>query len=495
MLTVDRFVYSFEVMLTYKACGAAHTVTGSMHHFTYRNNSQKHQFCVDAGMFQTGEQLSNHEMNSHLLFAPKELESIVLTHAHLDHCGRLPYLVARGFRGKIYATQITKDLAEVVMLDAAKQQFNNFVKNETSQKSLNDVSASSEILFSEKDVEQTLKLFEVVDIGKPFKIVNGLEGTFELAGHILGATWLRIIEESSNKQLIMSGDLGNINKPFVPNPILPRATDVTQAIFIETTYGDRLHPTFDPVKKLILEIGETLNSGAKVLIPAFALERSQELLYHLFQAMQTGQVQKVKIFLDSPMAIKVTQIFANNQASFNAKSKEAFKNNLNPFDNEWLELIEDRQQSKELNHYTEPCVIIAGAGMMNGGRILKHLKFHGKDKRNKLLIVGYQSENTLGRKIEEGVRNILIDEEPVTLECQVVKIDGLSAHADQAGLEKWLFAGIPQAVHRSFTDLKIMLVHGEFAASQVFANKINTRLSGNAQTMIPNLGDEITILA
>lgn len=481
----------YTSMLTYQACGAAGTVTGSMHVFTYTNDQETFRFAIDAGTFQTGEIMSEVLLNGTLLVDPKTIDAWILSHAHLDHTGRLAYVVKRGFSGPIYATHDTQRLAYIVMTDAVGQMRNRF--RDAEQKEYEAIHngrlpehsyEESDIqLYDDADVDQTISQFTTKHVGEIFTIHPNLSVEFFDAAHILGSVFMRITEISTGNILWHSADLGFSPKPFLKTIGRPTSSNAVQAVFMESTYGDRVHESTDPRASLIKEVGETLRARGQVIIPSFAIQRSQELLYYFSSMIASGQIPKVNVYLDSPMAIAATEVYT-------ASSDQARETVHNPN----IKLSPASEQSKELNYITEPCIIIAGSGMMNGGRIWQHLRFHGSSSRNKLLQVGYQAVGTHGREIGEGKRDFMIDNRSIHLKLAVVKIDGFSGHADQNMLLKWLGDCVPQTVHRGDHKLNVYLIHGEPEARKTLAHLIQSKYKeDNLSVFEPLQGQEFTI--
>jgi metallo-beta-lactamase family protein len=491
-------------MLTALFCGADQTVTGSMHHFEYiqKEGDIPFRFCVDAGFFQVGEHVREWHLNKQLFFKPSELDAVVLTHAHLDHVGRLPYLVAKGFNGPVFATEITAKIAAVVMADAAKQQFNAFVAAERGQMQMTreeeafmkGMDAHEWVLYSNSDVEKTNGLFRDVAYHQTVDIHPNLAVTFYDAGHILGSAWITIVEKSTGKTLVCSGDLGSVDKPFIRDPEMPHNLTHIEAVFIETTYGNKLHATTNGRPELARLISQTAERGGTTLIPAFAVQRSQEIIFMILEAMEQGAVPRMPVYLDSPMADAVTTVFASHFKQFDNEA-QGFQSQIHKqiFSHPLLHIIHTREQSIELNHLDTPSVIIAGSGMMNGGRILKHLAFHGGERKNSLLLVGYQAEGTIGRHLAEGASSVPIDGKMVHIQLQVHQMEGFSGHGDQDMLQKWLFSALPPAVFREKIDTTVFLVHGEPEGQAGFAAYIHDKVGKNVGVVTPAMGQTTVI--
>jgi metallo-beta-lactamase family protein len=466
------------------------------------------RFCIDAGMFQIGSGLGLFKTNSKLLFKPNELDCVILTHAHLDHCGRLPYLVKEGFGGKIYSTPATKKIAEVVMHDAARIQTDDpdlpqfyFHQRGLSKKELSQESEGNEEtivlppkenigLYSEVDVDLTMFRFQTHEYHKKFKVHPNLEIEFFDAGHILGSAYVVITEISSGQKIVFSGDLGNVNKPIIEDPeILPAIQNVTH-IFIETTYGNRLHGDLNPKEKLRKICYKTLKSKGQVIIPSFSVERAQEIIYFLVELMRANELPQVPIFLDSPMASKVLQIVLDHPELYDKEMRKNLSEKTHPLKHSQLKILDTPQSSKSLNAYDKPCIIIAGSGMLTGGRIMKHLKFHLENEKNTLLFVGYQAEGTLGRKILNGEKIVEVEGRQYEVKVNIELINEFSAHADQKILRDWV-SGI--LVNKNPTIPTVFLMHGERDASLTFGQELGKIFPNRVNTYWPHFGEVIEL--
>lgn len=422
--------------------GAAGTVTGSNY---LLSDDRGYGILVDMGMFQGSEELEKLNYKP-LSFDAHEVHSIFLTHAHLDHVGRLPIVMKHGFSGKIYMTTPTKELSEVVLRDAAK---------------IMQHDKDKPILYTEEDVFDLLNHTETVSYGEQVDL-GDIKAVFRDAGHILGSASIEIHFQDSNKSVVFSGDLGNSPEDLVrPTEFIKQANIVV----MESTYGDQNHPTEDPNAVLLHEINEVESSGGTLLIPSFSIERTQTLLHRISHFKDQGHVKSyTPVIMDSPMAQKVTEIYKQFPELFNDSLKgESHAND--PFSFPGLRVIDDHKDSLKIEELSGPKVIIAGSGMMNGGRILNHAAFYLPQKTTRLLIVGFQGENTLGRKIEEGVQSVEIDGKIININATINKLHSMSAHADQRGLVEWLrhINGVEQ----------VFLTHGEEHPREVLRDKIH----------------------
>lgn len=505
-------------MLSVQFCGATRTVTGSQYYLQYvAPDGSKFNFCIDSGMFQVGGRVNLFKVNSHLIFEPKTLDAIVLTHAHLDHCGRIPYLVKSGFGGKIYSTKATKEIAEVVMTDAAKlatadegqKAFYFPVKGMTSTelhqenwdvKGIADKVSNPKFpipnkanvgLYALEDVEQTMPRFETHEYHQVFNIHPNLQVEFWDAGHILGSAYLNITEISSGKNVVFSGDLGNINKPIIEDPERPVCVKNLTHIFIETTYGNKSHGKLDPKGKLRNIAFETLDrQKGKLLIPAFSIERCQEIIYFLTELMRENKLPNVPIYLDSPMGAKVLSICLEHTELYDQDLKDQINRGQNPLIFKSLQILNTPADSKLLNHQDKPCIIIAGSGMLNGGRILKHLFYHAGDPKNTILMVGYQAEGTLGRKLLDGDKEIVVEDKKIEVRAKIEIITEFSAHADQGILKHWIadWVNCPQKYKPT-----VFLMHGEKEASLGFGEELKSAFPNRVDTYWPYFGEKVEL--
>ncbi len=503
-------------MLSVTFCGAARTVTGSQYYMEYQApDGSMFRFCLDSGMFQVGQKVNLFKLNSRLIFDPKKLDAIVLTHAHLDHCGRIPYLVKQGFGGRIYSTEATKEIAEIVMRDASKHVGEGEMAELTTDGKIvakpdgkpekkswfgrgrqNKPQQLENKLYDLFEVESTMTRFRCHGYHDKFTIHPNLQVEFYDAGHILGSASVVFTELSSGRQVVFSGDLGNPHKPIIEDPEMIGGLPNVTHIFTETTYGDRLHPKFIPKERLRALINETIkvNKG-KVLIPSFSVERAQEVIYFIIELMREGKVPNVPVYLDSPMAERVLDVCLNHPELYDNAMKDKIKERINPLIYKQLRILSTTEESKSLNYLHEPCIIIAGSGMMNGGRILKHLQYNIENPKNTLLIVGYQAEGTLGRQIVDKVPEVEIEGRMFKVNCSVEAINEFSAHADQLMLKKWII-GIVQDIDTKRKDYvvpTIFLMHGEKNASLTLGSELVNGYQENITTYWPRFAETVVM--
>ncbi len=441
--------------------GGAKVVTGSMHLLNVENE----KILIDAGMFQGINEYKNYDP---LGFNPKEINALIITHAHLDHIGRIPLLYKYGFNGKVYATKATFDLLKIILLDSAKLQEEDYKTRYKKAQRRGKEKFVRPPLYTQQEVKKIFKKMKKIKMtyNKPTKISNNITITFKNAGHILGSAFIEI--ETKNKKIVFSGDLGNKNNDILPPPSNPSFAD---ALFIESTYGDRLHKDWEESKKEFKKVVlETLLSGGNVIIPTFVVERAQQLLCLLKEMNEEGTLpKKAKVFLDSPMAKKITTIYKKYHHFLSEHCK---KYKTHPFEFPQLKFTKTSNDSKKINLIEKGSIIIAGSGMCNGGRILHHLKHRIWNPKNSIIFVGYQAKGTIGRKIIDGAKFIKIFHEEIIVRAKIHTINGFSAHADQKELIEWI---------KSFKKVdKIFLIHGEFDKQIIFKSAIKNALGKNA---------------
>lgn len=456
--------------------GAAKTVTGSC----YSISTKREKILIDCGMFQGNkdmERLNYQEFG----FNPKEYNSLILTHSHLDHCGRLPRLIMAGFKGKIFATSATKDLAFVILMDAAKIASHD-VQKENERRKQQGLPARFPI-YTEDDVKKTMSLFETKEYGREFKVTDNIFARFYDAGHIVGAAsvQLRVIEGKKSTVLAFSGDIGPEGTPIVKDLEMIGEADY---VFVESTYGDRLHPPISERKNEFLNvIINSYEKGGKLLIPSFAIERAQELLYDMNEFAEKGIMPKMNVYLDSPMAIKATEVFKAHEECYNDEIKQVIANGDNPFHFPGLIYSETVDDSRNIGNDKKPFVVIAGSGMCTAGRIKMHIKNYISDPNSTILFVGFQVEGTLGYWIKKGEKKVRLLGSEVDVNAEVKSIDSFSGHADYKGLLNWLKYFSPK-------PKKVFICHGEEKTIIKFSKRVK-KLSLKAY--IPTMGEKIVL--
>jgi metallo-beta-lactamase family protein len=428
--------------------GAAGEVTGSC----FLLETRAGMFVVDCGMFQGhGGQEAR---NAQFPFSPREVDAAFLTHAHLDHCGRLPVLHADGFRGEVFATAATCDLAQFILLDSAKLQEEDFERRLRKRKRAGIPAEPP--LYRQQDVLHLLRSFRSHPYNEPLDLGNGVTVTYRQSGHILGSAFLEFREGST--VAVFSGDLGGPGRNVVPDPAPAPSCDL---IFCESTYGDRLHRTeAESIAELKEAITWAHQAGGNVIIPSFALERTQDVLFVLHELREAGEIPRNPVFVDSPLAINITRAYQQHSDDLDDETRAFFARRSDPFAFPGLQSCTSSEQSRAINGQNG-VIIIAGSGMCNGGRVIHHLKHNLWREDSAIVFVGYQAHGTLGRRIVDGAPEVEIEHEPIRVQAKTYTINGFSAHADQAALQGWLATSDPA---------HIVLNHGETDASAVLAD-------------------------
>lgn len=434
---------------------------------------------IDCGLYQGGREMDE-ENAEPFGFDPAAIDMVLLTHAHLDHCGRLPLLVQRGFRGEIITTAASRELARLVLLDAAHLQEEE-ARYRARKKERHGNHGNGEPLYTILDAMNSLEYFgRTARYNEPIELAPGLRATFLDAGHILGSASVYLEQTGADgSSVLFSGDLGNAGRPLLRNPVTPASADV---VVMETTYGDRSHKQLKPsVDELYDAIDDTFHRGGNVVIPTFALERAQELLYFLREGVDSGRLPRtMQVFLDSPMAISATQIFEHHPECYGAETAELFREGHDPFGLPGLHFTRDTADSIALNRIGGGAVIMAGAGMCTGGRIRHHLKHNLWRHDCAVVFVGYAGRGTLARRIIDGAPQVRIFGEEMPVRASIHTINGFSAHADQAELLAW---------HKAIGGVKkTFLVHGDEEAMHVFA-----KLLRGGEVIIPQLHREFEL--
>ncbi|WP_069650859.1 MBL fold metallo-hydrolase RNA specificity domain-containing protein [Caloranaerobacter ferrireducens] len=456
--------------------GAAEVVTGSNHLIT----TDKHKILIDCGMFQGSEELEKLNFKD-FEYNPSEIDFVLLSHAHIDHSGRIPKLVKEGFKGKIICTKATYDLCKIMLLDSGHIQESD--TKWLNKKRLRAGKAPIEPLYTVEDANISLNYFEPILYDQKINLSENIQVRFRDAGHLLGSSIIElwITEKNKTVKIVYSGDLGMKNKPILRDPELIEEADY---LIIESTYGDRLHESVtERANKLIEIINRTTSRGGTVIIPSFAVGRTQELIYELNNYYENLDIietyKKIPIYVDSPMAVSATQVFKENPYCFDDEAKELILSGDNPFEFENLHFVNDQKESMRLNEYNYPKVIISASGMCTAGRIRHHLKHNLWKKENSVIFVGYQAEGTLGRMLKDGIKKVKILGEEIKVLAEIYSIEGFSGHADQKGLMDWLkgFKKFPE---------KIFVVHGEEQSANALAELI--KKTYKVDTVVPNIG-------
>ncbi len=438
--------------------GADLGVTGSCHLVEYAGR----RILIDCGLYQGGREISEENAKA-FGFKAADIDCVLLTHAHLDHCGRLPLLVKRGFSGEIVTTAATRELARLVMMDAAHLQEEEARRLSRGGARRGRHARGAAPLYSILDAFHAMEYFgRSADYGEPIELFPGVRATFFDAGHILGSAsiFLEMKEQGRWRNILFSGDLGNAGRPILRDPSVPPGADI---VVMETTYGNRRHKPYQPsVLELYEAVNATFARGGNVVIPTFALERAQELLYFFREGVESGALPRsTQVYLDSPMAISATEIFKRHRECYEAETAELFRAGRDPFHLPGLHFSRDTADSIAINRIGAGAVIMAGSGMCTGGRIKHHLRNNLGREECSVIFVGYAATGTLARKIIDGAKSVRIYGEETAVRAAVHTINGFSAHADQAELLAW---------HRRIgSPERTFLVHGEELAMKAFA--------------------------
>jgi len=455
--------------------GAARTVTGSMHLVEAAGK----RILLDCGLFQ-GRRAEARKRNTEFPFSPQDIDAVVLSHAHIDHCGNLPNLVRQGFRGPIYCTPATRDLVAVMLVDSAKiQEEDAHYLNKKRDRREPPV----EPLYDRKDAHRAIQACQSLPYDRPFDLARGLQVRLVDAGHLLGSAMVSLhLDSGKGLRLTFTGDLGRRGTPILRDPAPVPPADL---LISESTYGGQLH---EPVDLLAGSLGEVLrrtaDRGGKLLVPAFSLGRTQNVVYFLHQLMNTGLLPPLPIYVDSPLSAKATEVFRLHPECFDEETAELLEDDPDLFGDKRINYIHDVEESKKLNAQRDPCIIIAASGMCEAGRILHHLKHNIEDQRNTILIVGFQAPETLGRRLVEKREEVKIFDRSYKLRAEVVVMNGFSSHADQNDFLSFLG---PLAAQTA----KVRLVHGEPDRAEALAQAL--REQGFAEVLIPDRGDSVRL--
>lgn len=462
--------------------GAAQEVTGSKHILEINGKS----YMIDCGAFQ-GKRKESDNKNRNFDFPPDKLESVIITHGHFDHCGLLPVLVKKGFRGNMYATPATRDLASLVLMDSARIQARDaeYLRKQAQKKG---EKFDWKPLYAEEDCVRATNQIVTVSYNRPIYIGSDIQMEFFDAGHILGSAFADMCIKQNGEddiRVLFTGDLGRKEKPIVRNP----ATNMSAPnyIVLESTYGDRKHEAQDmALRELVSVVRDAIDKKGKIIIPSFAIERTQEMIYFLHLLVDKKKIPSIPIYVDSPMASNATSIFRVHPECYDASVTEAFlKHHKNPFGFGDLTFVTSVEESKLLNKKDGPMIIISADGMCEAGRVLHHLANNISDERNTVLIVGYMAENTLGRRILDGDKEVHIMDNWYKVRASVRKINAFSAHADYTEILDWL-----NAIDTSKLK-QIFLVHGEKKSQDYLTNYLSEH--GFPNTTIVKYGENYSL--
>jgi metallo-beta-lactamase family protein len=458
--------------------GGARTVTGSC----YLLDTGKAKVLIDCGMFQGSKEITQWNEQP-FVFSPQDISAVVLTHAHIDHSGLLPKLCKEGFKGPIIATHSTVDLCSIMLPDSGHIQ--ELEAEWYNRKRRRRGRTQVKPLYTEEDARRCLTQFQGIPYDKKTEVVPGITIRMRDAGHILGSSivemWVTTGEDKDQCKFVFSGDLGNKKQAIVKDPTYIEEADY---VFIESTYGNRLHGERvnrgEILEKIILTIQ---HKGGNIIIPSFSVGRTQEIIYELAELLHKGKIKPLPVFIDSPLAIEATKIFMRNKEVFDQESQEYLRQGIDPLSFPGLQFVQSAEESQRLNRVVSGSIIISASGMCEAGRIKHHLKHHLWRSKSHIVFVGYQAQGTLGRRIVDGEKRVRIFGENITVAAQIHNIEGFSAHADQLGLLEWLakFSKKPK---------KVFVVHGEEEVSLEFASMITERLG--LDTHVPHRQEVIT---
>ena len=438
--------------------GAAGNVTGS----SYLMEISGVRVLIDCGLYQEREFKGRNW--APFLFTPGTLDAVLLTHAHLDHCGLLPKLVRDGFKGRIYCTAATADIAQIILLDSANlQQEDAEFKRKRHEREGRKGAFPEVPLYTIEDAKASFPLFSPVKYGEPVRIGNGVKATFYDAGHVLGSSMIDVTvsQGTEERTILFSGDIGRWNKPILRDPTIFTRADY---VLVESTYGDRLHESLAEVANSLAEVvNSTWKAGGNVVMPSFALERAQEVIYYLNELLVEDRVPHLLVFLDNPMAVSITDVFARHPEFFDEEMAELLRHDRSPFDFPGLKMIRTVNESKAINYIHGTVMIIAGSGMCTGGRIKHHLVSNISRPESTILFVGYQAAGTLGRQIIDGAKEVRILGQQHPVRGRIAQIHGLSAHADRDELFRWV-SGLKTAPKHVF------VIHGELEVAEKFGS-------------------------
>lgn len=432
--------------------GAAGTVTGSKHLL----DIGAHRILIDCGLFQGLKELRDRNWQP-LPIASTAIDALILTHAHLDHCGYLPRLVAGGFRGRVFCTPGTKDLCSLVLPDAAKIQEED--AREANQQGFSRHQPALP-LYTSADAARALMLLQPVGYNRPVQVAPGVEVEFLPAGHLLGSAYARV-RLQDGKTVLFGGDLGRYSRPVLPDPSTVEAADV---LLVESTYGDRLHPEDDDGAHLAAIVNDTISRGGKLIVPAFAIGRVEEVIYWLKRLEDTNRVPVLPVYVDSPMAARALRFYSERLDELDNDLKPAARG-LSVFATQRMTTVASVQQSVEIVQSRRPAIVIASSGMATGGRVLHHLAATLPSPKNTTLFVGFQAEGTRGRQLVDGAKQVRIKGRDIPVAARIAKIDSMSAHADAGEILRWL-SGFSRAPSMTY------LVHGEKAGLDALSARI-----------------------
>ncbi|MHC4855875.1 MAG: MBL fold metallo-hydrolase RNA specificity domain-containing protein [Planctomycetota bacterium] len=461
--------------------GAAESVTGSRHLIEFNHS----KVLVDCGLYQERD-LQDRNWEDFGV-EPAEIDAVLLTHAHLDHCGLLPKLVKAGFKGRVFCTPATAEIAKIVLADSAKiQEEDAAFKKKRHKKANYTPPRPVEPLYTVEDAEACMSMFVPVEYKTPLKVADDVEASFYEAGHIFGSSIIKVTVKlnGDSRTILFTGDLGRIGKPILKDPAVFEEADY---IFVESTYGDRIHTSVEDTKEQLCEaVNKTYAAGGNIIVPSFSIERAQEVMYYMNELLMEDRVPHIMTFLDSPMAVRVTEVFKKHPELYDTEMTKLMTQNESPFTYHGLKLVQSTRESKSINHITGTIMVIAGSGMCTGGRVKHHLVNNIHRPESAVLFVGYQAVGTLGRTIVDSqpgdeVR-ILGQHYPVR--ANIVQVHGFSAHADKVEILTWL-RNIKKPPR------KVFVVHGEKEAAHSFKDYLTEQTGWNV--LVPKYQDIVKV--
>jgi len=457
--------------------GASQNVTGSR--FLLEANNTR--LLVDCGLFQ--ERKLRYRNWEPLPFDPGSIDAVLLTHAHVDHCGLIPKLVREGFRGNIYCTAATAEITKIILLDSAHlQEEDAEFKKRRHEREKRKGPFPEMPLYTTQDAEASLPLFSPVNYREVVQVGEGIKATFHDAGHVLGSSMIRVTvtRQGETRNILFSGDVGREDKPILKDP--STFEDIDYAV-IESTYGNRIHDEPPDISESLAEIiNSTWRAGGNIIIPSFALQRAQEILYYMNELLMENRIPHLMVFLDSPMAIRVTEVFNQHRELFDKEMSQLMSDKNSPFDFSGLNMVRTAEESKALNHIKGTIMIIAGSGMCTGGRIKHHLVSNITRPESTILFIGYQAVGTLGRSIVDGVKKVRILGRRYPVRARVTRIGGFSAHADRDELLRWISGVTPR---------RVFVVHGETKSAKEFGRFL--RQEKGWKVTVPEYGTEVAL--
>lgn len=441
------------------------------------------KFLIDCGLFQEREFRSWNW--TAFPVPPSSIDAVILSHAHVDHCGLLPKLVRDGFRGGIYCTEATSEIAKIILLDSAKlQEEDAEFKKKRHEREKRKGSYPEIPLYTEADARASFPYFQGVKYGQSIRLSKEISVDFHDAGHVLGSSMVRITANQDRKQrtIVFSGDIGRWNKPILRDPTVFKRVDY---VLIESTYGNRVHEDNPDIADSLADIvNSTWRAGGNIVIPSFALQRSQELLYHLDRLLTQDRIPHLMVFLDSPMAIAITDVYKRHSELFDEEMAQLMHYDRSPFDFPGLKMVQTVDESKSINHIKGTVIVIAGSGMCTGGRIKHHLVTNIARPESTVLFIGYQAIGTLGRQILDGAKEVRILGQYYPVKARIAQLHGFSSHADRNELFRWL-AGLEQSPRQVF------VVHGEPEAAGNLSESIRKEKGWNVS--VPGYGDAVVL--